>query len=106
MDDPHAEVEIKPQLKPKGSVAKEEDSKPSNQLYKLQIKSTQSTRQTVSMEYIKRTLRVPTKENTLVLIAVDIGGKKYRSRTRLESELPPQQVQRLAHVGGHPREVR
>ena len=56
-------------------MAKEEDPKPSHQLYKLQIKSTQSTRQTVSMEYIKRTLRVPTKENTLVLIAVDIGGK-------------------------------
>ena len=38
--DPHGEVEIKPQLKPKGSVAKEEDPKPSHQLYKLQIKST------------------------------------------------------------------
>ena len=38
--DPHAEVEIKPQLKPRGSVAKEEDPKPSHQLYKLQIKST------------------------------------------------------------------
>ena len=44
-DDTHAEVEIKPQLKPRGSVAKEEDPKPSHQLYKLQIKSTQSTRQ-------------------------------------------------------------
>ena len=53
MDDPHAEVEIKPQLKPRGSVAKEEDPKPFHQLYKLQIKSTQSTRQTLSMEYIK-----------------------------------------------------
>jgi len=38
-DDPHAEVEIKPQLKSKDSVAKEEDKKPSHQLYKLQIKS-------------------------------------------------------------------
>ena len=28
--DPHAEVEIKPQLKPKGQVAKEEDLKPSH----------------------------------------------------------------------------
>ena len=46
VDDPHAEVEIKPQLKPRSSVAKEEDPKPSHQLYKLQIKSTQSTRQT------------------------------------------------------------
>ena len=35
VDDPHAEVEIKPQLKPRGSVAKEEDPKPSHQLYKL-----------------------------------------------------------------------
>jgi len=38
--DPHVEVEIKPQLEPRGSVAKEEDSKPSHQLYKPQIKST------------------------------------------------------------------
>ena len=29
----------------------------------------------------KRSLRAPTKENVLVLIAVDIGGKKHRSRT-------------------------
>jgi len=40
LDDPHAEVEIKPQLKPRCSVAKEEDPKLSHQLYKLQIKST------------------------------------------------------------------
>ena len=33
MEDPHAEVEIKPQLKPRGNVAKEEDPKPSHQLY-------------------------------------------------------------------------
>ena len=49
VDDPHAEVEIKPQLKPRGSVAKEEDPKPSHQLCKLQIKSTQSTRQTLCL---------------------------------------------------------
>ena len=40
VDDSHAEVEIKPLLKPRGSVAKEEDPKPSHQLYRLQIKST------------------------------------------------------------------
>ena len=40
-----SKVEIKPQLKPRGSVAKEEDPKPSHQLYKLQIKSAQSTKQ-------------------------------------------------------------
>ena len=37
VDDPYAEVEIKPQLKLRGRVAKEEDPKPSQ---KLQIKST------------------------------------------------------------------
>ena len=46
-DDPYAEVEIKPHLKSRGSVAKEEDPKPLHQLYKLQIKSTQSIRQTL-----------------------------------------------------------
>ena len=42
VDDPHAEgrLEIKPQLKPRGIVAKEEDPKPSQHLYKLKIKST------------------------------------------------------------------
>ena len=49
MDDPHAEVEIKPQLKHRGSVAKEEDPKPSQQLYNLQIKSTGSTKQTLPL---------------------------------------------------------
>ena len=53
MDDPHAELEIKPQLKPRGSVVKEEDPKPSDQQYKLQIKWTQSAKQTLSMEYKK-----------------------------------------------------
>ena len=74
MDDPHAEVEIKPQSKPRGSVAKKEDPKPSHQLYKLQIKSNQLDRLCVYGIY-KRSLRAPTKENTLVLTAVDIGGK-------------------------------
>ena len=45
VDDPHAEVEIKPKLKSRGSVAKEKDQKPSHQLYKLQIQFTWSTRQ-------------------------------------------------------------
>ena len=89
MEDPLVEVETKPQLTLRGSVAKEEDPKPCHQLCKLQIKSTQSTRHSVYGIY-KKSLRAPTKENTLVLRAVD------RSRTRLESELPPQQVQRSA----------
>ena len=74
MDYLHEEVEINPRLKPRGRVAKEEDPKPCHQLCKLQIKSTQSTRHSVYGIY-KKSLRAPTKENTLVLIAVDIGGK-------------------------------
>ena len=35
LDDPHPKVEIKLQLKPRGSVAEEEDPKPSHPLYKL-----------------------------------------------------------------------
>ena len=53
-DDPHAEVEIKPQLKLRGSVAKKEDSKPFHQQYKLQIKSTPSTRQTLCQWNIEK----------------------------------------------------
>ena len=49
VDNPHTEVGIKPQLKPRDSVTKEEDPKISHQLYKLQIKSTPSTRQTLCL---------------------------------------------------------
>ena len=49
VDDSHEELELKPQLEPRDSVAKEEDLKPSHQWYKLQIKSTWSTRQTLCL---------------------------------------------------------
>ena len=52
-------------------MAKEGDPKPSHQLYKLLIKPTQSTRQTLSLW--KMSVKAPTKENTLVLIVVDTG---------------------------------
>ena len=71
MDDPHVEVEIKPQLKHRGSAAKDEDPKPSHQLYKLQTKL---PRLCVCGIY-ERPLRAPTEDNTLVLIAMDTGGK-------------------------------
>ena len=75
MDDPHAEVEIKPQLKPKGSVAKEEDPKPSNQLYSCRVNPQDQLGRLCVYGIYKRTLRILTKENALVLTAVDIGGK-------------------------------
>ena len=75
MDDAHAEVEIKLRLKLRSSVAKEEDPKlptsctnyrlnPHNQLGRLCVYG-----------IYKRSLRAPTKENALVLITVDLGGK-------------------------------
>ena len=57
-----AEVKIKPQLKPRGSVAKEEDPKSFHQQYKLQIKSTWSIWQTLSMEYINEHWELPQKK--------------------------------------------
>ena len=54
VDDPRAEVEAKPPLKPRGSVAKEEDPKPSHQRCKLQIKSTRSTIQTLCLWNIEK----------------------------------------------------
>ena len=71
MDSPHAEVEIKPQLKPRGSEAKEEDPKPSHQLYKLH----DQLGKLCVYGICEKTLRAPTEENTLVLIIVDIGGE-------------------------------
>ena len=73
MDDPHAEVEIKPQVKPRGRVAKEEDPKPSHTSCRLNPHD-QPGRLCVYGIH-KRPLRAPTKENTLVLTAVGIGGK-------------------------------
>ena len=75
MDDPHAEMEIKPQLKPRGSVAKEEDPKPFHQLYKLRLNPHDQLSRLCVYEIYKKPLRAPTKENALALIAVDIGGE-------------------------------
>ena len=74
MDNPHTEVEIKPQLKPRSSVAKEEDPKPAHQAScKLNPRDQLSK---LCVYGIHKTLsRAPTEENTLVLIAVDTGGK-------------------------------
>jgi len=71
-------LEIKPQWKPRGSVAKVEDPKRSHQLYKIQIKSTDQLGRLCVYGIYKRTLRAPTKENALVLIAADIGGKNTK----------------------------
>ena len=75
MDDPHAEVEIKPQLKPRGNVTKEEDPKPSHQLYSWRLNPHDQLSRLCIYGIYKRSLRAPTKENMLVLKTVDIEGK-------------------------------
>ena len=75
MDDPHAKVEIKLQLKPRASVAKEEDSKPSPSCTSCRLNPHDQLGRLCVYGIYKRRPRAPTKENTLVLIAVDIEGK-------------------------------
>ena len=75
MDDPYPEVEIKSQLKPGDGVSKEEDPKPSHQLYSCRLNPHDQLGRLCIYGIYKRTLRAPTKEHVLVLIAVDVGGK-------------------------------
>ena len=76
MDDPYPEVGIKAQLKPRGSVTKEEDPKPSHQLYSCRLNPHDRLgRLSICDSTDGRSLRAPTKENTLALIAVDTRGK-------------------------------
>ena len=75
VDDPHAEVEIKPQLKPRGSVTKEEDLTPSHQLYTFRLNPHDQPGRLCVCGIYKRSLRAPTKEKALVLISVNTGGK-------------------------------
>ena len=75
VDDPHAEVEIKPQLKPRVSVAKEEDPKPPTSCTSYRLNPHDQLGRLCVYGIYVRALRAPTKENALVPIAVDIGGK-------------------------------
>ena len=84
MDNPHLEVEIKPQLNPRGSVAKEEDSKPSYQLTSCRLNLRDLLSRLCVYRIYKRPSRAPTKTKqnktnkqtkTLDLKTVDVGGK-------------------------------
>ena len=77
MDDPHAEVEIKPQLKPKGSVLKEEDPNLPSGCTSCRLNLYDQLGRLCVYGIYKRSLEAPTKEKALVLIAVDIGGENF-----------------------------
>ena len=70
-------------METQGNVAKEEDPKPSHQLYKLRLNSHDQLGRFCVYEMYKRSLRSPTKENALVLIAVDIGGKNTQEQDQI-----------------------
>ena len=75
MGDPHAKEEIKPQLKPRGCVAKEEDPNLPTSHTSCRLNPHEELARLCVCGKHKRTLRAPTKENALVLLAVDNGGK-------------------------------
>ena len=75
MDDPHAEVEIKPQLKPRGGVAKEKTQNLPTSCTSCRLNPHDQLGKLCVYGIYKRTLRAPKKENALILIAVDFGGK-------------------------------
>ena len=76
MDDPHAEIEIKPQLKPRGSVTKEENPSLPTSCASCRLNPRDQLGRLSVCGIYKRSLRAPTEEDSLVLIAMDIGGKK------------------------------
>jgi len=72
----HAKVEIKPWLKPKGSVAKKEDQKASHSCTNCTLSLHDKLDRLFVYGIYKSTLRAPKKKKKkLVPIAVDIGGK-------------------------------
>ena len=83
VDDMHAEVEIKPQLKPRGSVAKEENPKPFHSCTRIRLNPRDQLSRLCFYGVYKRPLGAPTKENALYLIAVDIGGKNTQEQDQI-----------------------
>ena len=83
MDDPHAEVEVKPQLKHRGSVAKEEDQNLPTSCASFRLNPHDQRGRLCVYKIYKKILRAPTNENTLVLIAMNIGGKDTQEQDQI-----------------------
>ena len=75
MDDPHVEVKIKPQLKPRAVWLRKKTQNLQTSCTRCRLNPHDQLGRLCVYGIYKRTLRAPTKENTLVLTAVDIGGK-------------------------------
>ena len=106
VDDPQVEVEIKPQLKPRGSVTKE-DPKPSHQLHKLQIKSARPTRQTLCLWNVLKVIESSHKRRRTCSDSCGHWRPEHTGEGPDESLNSPHSRSGDQHsVGGHPREVR
>ena len=75
MDDPHVEVEIKPQLKPRAVWLRKKTQNLPTSCTSFRLNPYNQLGRLCVYGIYKSTLRAPTKENALVLIAVDTGGK-------------------------------
>ena len=80
MDDPHAEVEIKPQLQPRDRVSKKKTQSLQTSSTSCRLKPHGHLGRLCVYGIYKRTVRAPTKENTIVLIAVDNGGEDIQEQ--------------------------
>ena len=75
MDDPHGEEGIKPRLSSKGGLPKEEDQNLSTSCTSYRLNPHDQLGRLCVYGIYKRTMSVPTKDNTLALAAMDVGSK-------------------------------
>ena len=75
MDDPHVEVEIKPQLKPRAVWLRKKTQNLPTSYTSYRLDPHDQLGRPCVYGICKRSLRAPTKENAPVLTAVDMGGK-------------------------------
>ena len=75
MDDPHAEVDIKPQVKPRGSVAEEEDREPAHHCTSCRLNPQDPPGRLRVCGADERPLSAPAREGALALRAADTGGE-------------------------------
>ena len=64
-------------------MAKEDDPKPFHQLYSCTLNPCDQLGKLCVYGIYKRSLRAPTKENALALIAVDIGSKNTQEKDQI-----------------------
>ena len=83
VDGPHAEVEMKPQWKPRAVWLSKKTQNLSTSCTSLRLNPHDQLGRLWVYKIYKRIVRAPTKENALVLIAVDIGGKNTQEQGQI-----------------------